>query len=263
MTFTDFESRRSITALAPARPGSIEMPEQVEHTIRFGRKGMEYVNANDGGSMKVQFAGTAKSGERVVADFVVRPPPAHESLNLVVPWSRSRFQLNSKHNTLPCEGFVTVGDRRYDMDPAECHAVQDFGRGIWPYRSFWNWGAGTGMQDGRLVGINVGGKWTTGTGVNENALCIDGRIYKIMEDLTWRYDPSNWMQAWHVLAPRSGMVDLTLHPITAHRPMLNLGFLRSGGVCAFGHWEGTIRFDGEEMPIRDLIGWVEEFSHRW
>jgi hypothetical protein len=263
MTFTDFDTRQSVGALAPARRGAVEMPASVDGKVRFHRKGMEYVIANDGTDMTVHFAGSARSGERVVADFVVRRPPGHESLNIVVPWSRKRFQLNSKDNTLPCDGFVSIGGKRYRLDPAECHAVQDFGRGVWPYRAFWNWGVGTGVQDGRLVGINVGGKWTTGTGVNENGLCIDGRIHKIMEDLVWRYDAQNWMQPWHVRAAHSGMVDLTLHPVAAHCPRLDLGILRSGGVCAFGFWSGIIRFAGEEMPIRNLPGWAEEFSHRW
>jgi Domain of unknown function (DUF2804), N-terminal/Domain of unknown function (DUF2804), C-terminal len=263
MTFTDFESGRSIEALAPALPGSIELPEHVERTVRFRGGRVDYASVDEGGDIKVDFAGRAKTGEQVSADFVVRRPAAQESLNVVVPWSRDRFQLNSKHNTLPCEGSIAVDGERYEMNPADCHAVQDFGRGIWPYRSFWNWGVGTGMQDGVRIGINVGGKWTTGTGANENGLCIDGRLYKIMEDLTWRYDASNWMQPWHVRAERSGMVDLTLHPIAAHRPMLNLGLLRSGGVCSFGRWQGTVRFDGGEIRVHDLIGWAEEFSHRW
>ena len=25
----------------------------------------------------------------------------------------------------------------------------------------------------------------------------------------------------------------------------------------------TIRFDGDELPIHSLIGWAEEFDHRW
>ena len=31
-----------------------------------------------------------------------------------------------------------------------CFGVQDWGRGLWPHRSFWNWGVATGRQDGRL-----------------------------------------------------------------------------------------------------------------
>ena len=263
MTFTDFESGQSLGAMAPAWPGSLNLPEHVDRSIAFRGRGIEYANLNEGRDIKVDFVGTAKSGERIVADFVMHQPPAHESLNIVVPWTRDRFQLNSKHNTLPCEGSVAIAGRRYEMNPSDCHGVQDFGRGVWPHRSFWNWGVATGVQDGKLVGINVGAKWTTGTGVNENALCIDGRVYKIMEDLTWRYDASNWRQPWRVHTEHSDALDLTLTPVTAHCPMLNFGVLRSGGVCAFGRWHGTLRFDGEEMRIRNLVGWAEEFIHRW
>lgn len=263
MTFTDFETGQSLHQQISARPGSLALPEHVERTVRFERGGITYANVNEGGDMKVDFTGTAKSGERIVADFIVRRPQTHESLNIVVPWSRERFQLNSKHNTLPCEGSVTVGERRYEMNPAECHGVQDFGRGVWPYRSFWNWGVATGVQDGKRVGVNVGGKWTTGTGMNENGLMIDGRLYKIHEDLVWRYDAKNWKQPWQVRSEHSDMLDLTLTPVAAHTPMINFGVLRSGGVCAFGMWQGVIRFDGQEMRVRDLVGWAEEFSHLW
>jgi hypothetical protein len=34
-------------------------------------------------------------------------------------------------------------------------------------------------------------------------------------------------------------------------------------VCCFGRWHGTIRVDGSARPLRDLIGWAEEFDHRW
>ena len=263
VTFIDFETGRSLGGMAFSRPGALGLPEHVERTVAFRGRAMEYRNATEGGDMKVEFAGAASSGERIVADFVVRRPPGQESLNIVVPWTSERFQLNSKHNTLPCEGAVTVGDRRYVMDPAECHAVQDFGRGVWPYRSFWNWGVATGVQDGVRVGVNVGARWTTGTGVNENGLLIDGRLHKIMEDLRWTYDPSDWMRPWRVCAEHSGALDLVLEPLVAHRVSTSLGVLSTRGVCCFGRWHGTIRVDGQVRPVRDLIGWAEEFNHRW
>ena len=222
---------------------------------------MRYANAQDGGP--VAFSGTAASGEAIAAEFVVRTPPGQESLNVVVPWTATRFQLNSKHNTLPCDGVVTIAGTRYAMRPDECHAVQDFGRGLWPYRSFWNWGVATGVQDGVRIGVNVGGRWTTGTGVNENGLLVDGRLHKIMEDVRWEYDPEDWMRPWRVRAPHSGMVDLTLEPIVAHRTRTSLGVLSTGGVCCFGRWHGTIRAGGDTIGVRDLVGWAEEFAHRW
>jgi hypothetical protein len=249
--------------MALARPGSLALPEHVERTVRFESRSLRYANVQDGGTMRVEVAGTLDSGEAIAADFVVRTPPRQESLNVVVPWSRVRFQLNSKHNTLPCEGRVDVGGARYAMEPHECHAVQDFGRGVWPYRSFWNWGVATGVHDGVRIGVNVGGRWTTGTGTNENGLLVDGRLHKVMEDVHWDYDPRDWMRPWRVRAAHSGMVDLTLEPRVAHRVRASLGVLATGGVCCFGRWHGTVRFDGREVEIRDVMGWAEEFTHRW
>ncbi len=263
VSFTDFETRKTVSGTAFVRPHSFAMPEQVERPVIFHGRSMEYANLNDGGDIRVRFGGLAKDGTRLAADFVVRKPPGHESLTVVVPWTPARFQLNCKENTRPCEGSVTVGDRRYVMDPNDCHAVQDFGRGVWPYRSFWNWAVCTGVHDGHRIGVNMGGKWTTGTGANENAICFDGRLYKVMEDLTWDYDPRAAMQSWRVRSTHSDTIDLILQPIVAQFANLNLGLLGSGGVCVFGLWKGTVRVDGAAIRINDLIGWAEEFAHRW
>ncbi|MBI4514893.1 MAG: DUF2804 domain-containing protein [Deltaproteobacteria bacterium] len=263
VSFTDFETGKSVSRQEFTRPRSLALPERVESPVSFHGRNLGYSNGNDGGDIPVRFNGQAKDGTSLAADFVVRKPPAHESLSVVVPWSAERFQLNCKENTRPCEGSVTVGDRRYLMDPADCHAVQDFGRGLWPYRSFWNWAVCTGVQDGRRIGVNVGAKWTTGTGANENAFCIDGRLYKIMEDLTWEYDSGAAMRSWRVYSTHSDVIDLSLQPIAAHSSNLNLGLIATGGICVFGRWRGTIRVEGAAIAITDLIGWAEEFAHRW
>lgn len=262
-TFIDFETRRTVGAMAAARPGSFPLPEHVERTVRFRSRRMRYDNVQDGRRMKVEFSGTAGGGEPILADFVVQVPDGQESLNVVVPWTATRFQLNSKHNTLPCEGFVSVGRTRYALTPDDCHAVQDFGRGVWPYRSCWNWGVATGVADGVRIGVNVGARWTTGTGVNENGLLVDGRLHKVMEDLHWDYDPANPMTPWRVRAEHSGMVDLTLEPLVPHRTRMSLGVLATGGVCCFGRWHGTVRCAGRELRVHDLVGWAEELAHRW
>jgi hypothetical protein len=211
----------------------------------------------------VRFRGRAGDGTALAADLAVRRPRGHESLNVVVPWTASRFQCNSKHAALPCEGEVRAGDRRYALEPRTCFAVQDWGRGIWPYRSYWNWGVATGWSGDTLLGVNFGAKWTTGTGSNENGILVDGRLHKVMEDLRWEYDPVEWRKPWRVVAEHSGAIDLVLEPIVAHEPRTNLGVLASGGVCAFGRWRGRVRADGREIAVDRLVGWAEEFAHRW
>ena len=90
-------------------------------------------------------------------------------------WKRDSLQGNSKHSALPCAGEVRAGERRYRLDPQSAFAVQDWGRGMWPYRAFWNWGVATGYAGDQLLGVNFGAKWTGGTGSNENGILLDGR----------------------------------------------------------------------------------------
>ncbi len=262
VAFADFRTGAEVTAFAPAFPGTVALAEHVERTIEFRGGKVDYRNIHKGDTLHVAVRADAK-GVPISAEFVIAKPAGHETLNLVVPWTPDRFQLNSKHCALPTTGWIDVGGARYAMRPDECHGVQDWGRGIWPWCSFWNWGVASGVQDGHAIGVNVGARWTTGTGVNENALCIDGRLHKISEDLVWTYDPGDWRRPWRVVAPVSGMVDLTLEPALVRTPQVGFGPLRSGGACAFGRWRGRIRWDGGELALRDLPGWAEEFDHRW
>jgi hypothetical protein len=235
----------------------------VEASVEFQGGRLEYANRLDGPDLAVRFRGRAGSGSEVAADFAVRRPPGQESLNVVVPWTEARFQCNSKHAALPCEGEVRAGERRYVLEPRSGFGVQDWGRGVWPYRSFWNWGVATGWAGDVLLGVNFGAKWTNGTGANENGILWNGRLHKVMEDLRFEYDPAEWRKPWRVVAPHSGAIDLVLEPVAAHRPRLNLGVLRTGGVCAFGRWHGRVSAEGRELAVDGLLGWAEEFSHRW
>jgi hypothetical protein len=261
--FVDFETQQRTGGMDLRRPGFTRMPEEVERSIAWQSPKTRYRAQNDGGDIEVSFRGGEREGTAVDAEFVVHKPGDHESLNVVVPWSDRRFQQNSKHNTLRCEGFVRVGDRRYELRPEQCHAVQDWGRGIWPHRSFWNWGVCTGESQGELVGVNMGARWTTGTGSNENGILYRGRLHKVMEDLEWSYDTADWMKPWHVRTCASDAIDLALRPFYAHTQDLNLGLLASGGTCAFGLWSGVVRVEGREVAIHDQPGWAEEFAHRW
>jgi hypothetical protein len=262
VAFIDLRDGQSIERMDIRRSGFARLPEDVERDLAWESPKMSYSLHHDD-DIGVAFSCSDVQNVAVRADFVVRRPRGHESLNVVVPWTRTRFQLNSKHNTLPCEGTITVGNRRFEMHPDRCHGVQDWGRGIWPYRSFWNWGVATGVHAGRSIGVNMGARWTTGTGSNENGVWLDGRLHKVMEDLMWIYDSSNWKAPWRVRAPHSGMIDLTFTPSYVKTTGLNLGVFASGGTCVFGTWDGIIHAGGREIAVDRLIGWAEEFAHRW
>jgi len=195
-------------------------------------------------------------------DVTVAKPVGHESLNVVIPWTDRTFQFTSKQNTRPASGTITVGDRSWVVGATDDFAVQDLGRGIWPYSNRWNWAAASGHStSGRLVGLQFGGKWTEGTGSTENALCIDGRLSKIHDELDWQYRWDDPMSPWHV---RGDRVDVTLTPTFDRYDVTDLKLLKMEVHQCFGSWSGTIvDDDGTDVALDGIDGFAEEARNRW
>jgi len=129
----------------------------------------------------------------------------------------------------------------------------------------WNWGAGSGRAtDGSVVGLQLGGKWTEGTGATENALCIDGRLTKLSEELLWEYDWGAPMAPWRVRTRASDALDATLTPRFDRHARSSLGPLSTECHQVFGTWAGTLRGDDGVLRRFDaVLGFAEEARNRW
>lgn len=202
--------------------------------------------------------------DRVRVDLVTAVPTGHESLGVVVPWGARRFQYTLKDVARPVEGTLLVDGVRHDVPADASWAVLDHGRGRWPYSMRWNWGAGSGVVDGRVVGVQVGGAWTDGTGSTENALVLDGRLHKNSDELVWEYDPSDWSAPWRVHDREHARVDLTLTPFHERVSRMNLGIVAGTTHQCFGTWSGWMSTDaGERVRVDGATGWAEEARNRW
>lgn len=189
-------------------------------------------------------------------DLEVPLPEGHESLGVVVPWSSRRFQYTVKDLGRPVRGTLELHGRTHDVGPG-AFAVLDHGRGKWPYAVTWNWAAGA--APGRA--IQLGGKWTDGTGVTENAVFVAGRLNKIGEDLRWAYDRSDWLRPWRISGER---VDAEFHPFHEKAGRTNLGIVANETHQCFGHFTGwATAGDGERISLDGLTGWAEEARNRW
>ncbi|MDN4172987.1 DUF2804 domain-containing protein [Nocardioides sp. SOB77] len=200
-------------------------------------------------------------GPRVEVDVVAHRPPGHECLGVVVPWSDRLFQYTVKDVARPATGTVRLDGVAADVPAGESWATLDHGRGRWPYDVRWNWGAGSGRTDGRVVGIQVGGQWTDGTGSVENALVVDGRLTKISEELVWDYDRDDWLAPWRVTGTT---VELTFTPFHLKRSVTDLKVFASRTHQCFGHWAGRVRDEsGAWVRVEDVVGWAEDVHNRW
>ncbi|MEV4393332.1 DUF2804 domain-containing protein [Nonomuraea sp. NPDC049607] len=190
-------------------------------------------------------------------DLEVPLPEGHESLGVVVPWGPDRFQYTVKDVGRPARGRLRLGTKEFAIDDADSFAVLDHGRGKWPYAVTWNWAAGSGP--GRAV--QLGGKWTDGTGVTENALFTGGRLHKIGDELEWTYDRGDWLRPWRITGPRVEVEFRPFHEKVARTQLVVVG---SETHQCFGHFSGRVQDDdGVWVDLDGLTGWAEEARNRW
>jgi hypothetical protein len=227
---------------------------------RGGGLDLELVDDATGTTLRARWR--ERDGRQATLDAHVALPPGHESLNVVIPWSPRRFQFTSKHQARPVTGTLVLGDVRHTLDGG--WGVLDVGRGRWPYRTRWNWGGGAGRAvEGPVVGIQIGGKWTVGTGATENGLIVDGRLTKIGDELVWEYDWNRPMQPWRVRAP-DGALDLTLTPRYDRHSKVEALVLATEVHQVFGTWSGTVVPDGgPPLRLDGVQGFAEESRSRW
>lgn len=201
------------------------------------------------------------STDEVDVDVTALRPEGHECLAVVVPWSDRVFQYTVKDVGRPVRGRIGVRGTAYDVDAGDSFAVLDHGRGRWPYSVTWNWGAGHGRVDGRTVSLQLGGRWTDGTGSTENALFVDGVAHKISEELAWEYDRADWLRPWRI---QGETVDVTFHPFHERAARTNLLVVAAETHQCFGHYEGwALASDGVRVAVDGIVGWAEEARNRW
>jgi len=204
-------------------------------------------------------------GKKLQAEFLITEPENHDSLNVVVPWSNRLFQFTAKNNTLPTQGKIVLDGKRVEFDARNSFATLDFGRGVWPYKGFWNWASfSTRLEDGRTLGVNFGAGWTDHTGSTENALCIDGHLVKLSEDVTFTYSTRDFKAPWKLQTAETKRVDLTFTPFFERIAKTDMLIIRSEVHQMIGHFDGTIQGEnGEVIQVDHAVGWAEDHHSRW
>ncbi len=246
-----------------AAPGSVPLPPTVAGDVVLDTPSMRVALTDEGAGTRIRVDSDDFRGEPLHADIVVARPAGHDTLNVVIPWSDEQFQFTSKQNTLPAHGTVTIGERRFEFGDG-AYACLDFGRGVWPEETLWNWGAASGLQHGRLVGLNLGGQWTDGTGMTENGICIDGRLTKIGDDVRFTYDRARLMEPWRIETGATDAIALTFTPEYERISKAENGVYLSEVHQMFGRYHGTVTPDGEApIAISNLWGWIEDHVARW
>ncbi len=261
--FLDFKSLTFQELTVPRLFGKgCNLGNHVSDNVEFSDQKLNLIFQTTAGQTLIKVDCPDFGGAPLSADLAIEIPATHESLNVVIPWSNNRFQFTAKQNTLPAKGMVTVGDKCYNAEGG--FACLDFGRGKWPFSSFWNWASASGTSNGCTIGLNFGAGWTDGTGMNENGVCLNGKLYKISEDLSFEYDKFNFMNQWRIRSTLSDTVDLYFEPFFERVAKTNVFILGSEVHQLIGRFFGLFKDEwGKCYSIDNLIGWAEDHQARW
>ena len=263
--FLDFKTQKFVekTIMTPFGRG-YSMPKTVQETVTFKNSKIELYFV--GGENCTQIIAKCNDfmGELMEANFKVVYPEGHETLNVVVPFNKNSFQFTSKHECLPVDGMLKVGDKEYSFNPKNTFACLDFGRGIWPYKVNWNWANASGMAKGRRIGLNLGAKSPEVNGITENCIIVDGKITKLSEDIIFQYDSQDLMKPWKIKTSITNRINLKFVPFYERIAKSNLIVLKSEKHQIIGHFSGNIKTDtGERIHIDSILGCAEEHFGQW
>ncbi len=203
-----------------------------------------------------------------------------DALAVTVPWSRALFHYTVKNpgRRVQNPSSITINGTRHELCASTTWAVLDRGRGRWPYARRWNWAVGQGTvqlpaaanggssSSGKNktsvdVALQLGAKWTTGTGSSECAFFLNGRLHFLGLEPKFTYSLAS-NDRWTVAGPR---IEATFIPDVHRREAaIDLLLVKFSVVQLFGHWSGRVKLDdGTWFEFKDLIGWAEEADNLW
>ena len=206
----------------------------------------------------------SEGDEGLTGSVTLSQPGDLESVNIATSWAENRraFYYNRKINCMPASGRFTVGDRRYEFDPARDFGALDWGRGRWTYRNRWYWSSASGWLDGRPFGWNLGYGFSDRSPASENALILDGKIHKLAA-VEFRIDTSDYMKPWSFTSS-DGRFEMDFEPVVDRASETNLGVIRSVQHQVFGSFTGiAISDDGTKIKVKDFPGFAEDVLNLW
>ena len=190
-----------------------------------------------------------------------------DSMVIATPFFKPKhFYYNEKKNCMKAKGYYIFGDLRIDFSELDTFAILDWGRGVWTYKNTWYWSGLSGISNGILVGFNLGYGFGDCKNATENMLFYDKKAYKL-KDCVFNIPKDEkgnykYLEPWTIKS-EDGNIDLVFTPILDRCDNTNLIVLKSFQHQVFGKFNGTIKVDGLEVKIEDIVSFAERVTNYW
>jgi hypothetical protein len=264
----DFRTRTLLerSAVTPLGRGCALPRSSEAGDVSFRRRGIEvdFLAREERREIRVRWP--RFEGERALeVHLVAAEPRSLESMTIATPIGARGFYFNRKVTGMATEGAVAAGELRFDLAGKGARTTLDWGRGVWPYRTFWIWANGAGvLADGRAFGLNLGAGFGDLRAATENCFFVDGRMTKL-GGVEFDYDRADPARGPWRFRAAGGRLDLELPPsLFVMRKRVDALLIRSDLAQITGEYRGFAITDaGERIEVSGIIGWAEEHRARW
>lgn len=208
-----------------------------------------------------------RDGRPFACDILLTHEPK-DSMVIATPFEKKRrFYYNQKIIGMRAEGWFSVGEERFVLDPSDTFGLLDWGRGVWTYRNTWYWSAAQGEIDGHTFGFNLGYGFGDTKAASENMLFYDGIAHKLDRvDFGIPIKPDgadDLLSPWH-FTDSEGRLDMIFAPIMDRASKTDVKVICSDQHQVFGRFTGTVRLDdGACLHLNDCLGFAEKVFNKW
>lgn len=208
-------------------------------------------------------------GKRSIQLKVELTDEPRDSMVIATPFAGKpkSFYYNQKIIGMRARGIVRIGEDLYRFSPSDSFGMLDWGRGVWPYKNTWYWGALNGRVNGKTFGFNLGYGFGDNGAATENMLFYDGiahKLAKIKFLIPGEAEGDiDYMKPWEVVSSDQRL-NLIFQPILDRNSHTSVGIIASDQHQVFGYFDGkAVLDDGEILEIHHLLGFAEKVSNKW
>ena len=261
-----WEKTKSPMRLLPM--GKTKLPEtSAEGASEIAKGGYAMAFYHEDGVRKLTFHMDRFLGKDAIEGMIELSDEPDESMVIATPFEKpAHFYYNRKINCMRAEGWIELGEKRFELTKDRFFAVLDWGRGVWTYHNTWYWGSASGELDGVPFGWNIGYGFGNTEAASENVLFYDGRVHKLSDvsfNIPQKDGKDDFLSPWTFTSDDNRFyMDFT--PVLDRASCTNFGVLKSNQHQVFGRFTGRITLDdGTVLPVKEFFGFAEKVENKW
>jgi len=271
-TYFDFKqpTQKTETVMSLLPMGRWKLPSSATTGgIKFSNNKIKVEFIHDGKNRRIKFnMMNFYKTTSLHVDVSLSEEPA-ESMVIATPFKDfpKGFYYNQKIIGMKATGSIRYRGSEYSFNKETSNAILDWGRGVWPRKCTWYWGAATGTLGGKPFGFNIGYGFGDTTATTENMIFYEGKAHKL-ENVTFHIPinekgKEDYMKPWKFTSS-DGRFEMDFVPILDRNSFTTALVVSSKQHQVFGRFSGkAILDDGKILEIKDFLGFAEKVKNVW